>query len=115
MVEEVSAAIAEANIVVAPSIVASGGRMEGIPNTMIEALAHQRPAISTRSARAVTSRATPLIDAISTSNRQHKLWAYRRASALLGGLRNRKIAVQFYIGHSSVICFVAGLIFRRGA
>jgi colanic acid/amylovoran biosynthesis glycosyltransferase len=46
--EEVSAAIAEANIVVAPSVVASGGRMEGIPNTMIEALAHQRPAISTR-------------------------------------------------------------------
>jgi colanic acid/amylovoran biosynthesis glycosyltransferase len=44
----VSAAIAEANVVVAPSIVASGGRMEGIPNTMIEALAHQRPAISTR-------------------------------------------------------------------
>jgi colanic acid/amylovoran biosynthesis glycosyltransferase len=46
--EEVSAAIAEANVVVAPSVVGPGGRMEGIPNTMIEALAHQRPAISTR-------------------------------------------------------------------
>jgi glycosyltransferase involved in cell wall biosynthesis len=46
--EEVSAAIAAANVVVAPSVVGPGGRMEGIPNTMIEALAHQRPAISTR-------------------------------------------------------------------
>lgn len=46
--EAVSAAIAEANVVVAPSVVGPGGRMEGIPNTMIEALAHQRPAISTR-------------------------------------------------------------------
>jgi glycosyltransferase involved in cell wall biosynthesis len=46
--EGVSGAIADAHVVVAPSVVGPGGRMEGIPNTMIEALAHQRPAISTR-------------------------------------------------------------------
>jgi len=38
---------AEANVVVAPSIIGPGGRTEGIPNVMIEALASRRPVIST--------------------------------------------------------------------
>jgi glycosyltransferase involved in cell wall biosynthesis len=38
----------DANVVVAPSVVGPRGRTEGIPNVMIEALAYQRPAISTR-------------------------------------------------------------------
>lgn len=37
----------EASVCVAPSIIGPGGRTEGIPNVMIEALAHRRPAIST--------------------------------------------------------------------
>lgn len=37
----------QANVVVAPSIIGPGGRTEGIPNVMIEALALARPAIST--------------------------------------------------------------------
>ena len=35
-----------ASVCVAPSIIGPDGRTEGIPNVMIEALAHQRPAIS---------------------------------------------------------------------
>lgn len=44
---EVSASIKRASVCVAPSVYGPKGRTEGIPNVMIEALAHQRPAIST--------------------------------------------------------------------
>ena len=44
--EEVSRAMARASVCVAPSVIGPQGRTEGIPNVMIEALAHQRPAIS---------------------------------------------------------------------
>jgi glycosyltransferase involved in cell wall biosynthesis len=42
----VSEAYARASLCVAPSVIGPGGRQEGIPNVMIEALAFQRPAIS---------------------------------------------------------------------
>ena len=45
--ERVSAAYAEASVCVAPSVIGPNGRQEGIPNVMIEALAYQRPAITT--------------------------------------------------------------------
>jgi colanic acid/amylovoran biosynthesis glycosyltransferase len=45
--EAVSAAYANANVVVVPSVVGPKGRTEGIPNVVIEALAHQRPVIAT--------------------------------------------------------------------
>ena len=44
--EKVSDAMKRASVCVAPSIIGPDGRTEGIPNVMIEALAHQRPAIS---------------------------------------------------------------------
>ncbi|WP_192361878.1 glycosyltransferase family 4 protein [Mesorhizobium mediterraneum] len=46
--ESVSAAYKDASVVVAPSIIGPGGRTEGIPNVMIEALAHRRPVIASR-------------------------------------------------------------------
>lgn len=46
--EDVTRLYREASVCVAPSIIGPGGRTEGIPNVMIEALAYQRPAISTR-------------------------------------------------------------------
>lgn len=46
--EEISGLIEAAHVCVAPSVIGPKGRTEGIPNVMIEALAHQRPAISTR-------------------------------------------------------------------
>lgn len=46
--EKIAALYAKAHVCVAPSIIGPKGRTEGIPNVMIEALAHQRPAISTR-------------------------------------------------------------------
>jgi glycosyltransferase involved in cell wall biosynthesis len=45
--EAVTAAYRRASVCVAPSIVGPGGRQEGIPNVMIEALAFGKPAIST--------------------------------------------------------------------
>lgn len=45
--EEVAAAYSRAQVCVAPSIIGPSGRMEGIPNVMIEALANQRPAVAT--------------------------------------------------------------------
>lgn len=45
--ETVAAAYRSAHLCVAPSVVGPGGRQEGIPNVMIEALAYARPAIST--------------------------------------------------------------------
>jgi colanic acid/amylovoran biosynthesis glycosyltransferase len=45
--EQVAAAYAEASVCVAPSVIGPNGRQEGIPNVMIEALAYQRPAITT--------------------------------------------------------------------
>jgi glycosyltransferase involved in cell wall biosynthesis len=45
--EAVSAAYSRASVCVAPSIIGAGGRQEGIPNVMIEALAFGKPAIST--------------------------------------------------------------------
>ena len=45
--EAVAAAYAEASVCVAPSVIGPDGRQEGIPNVMIEALAYQRPAITT--------------------------------------------------------------------
>jgi glycosyltransferase involved in cell wall biosynthesis len=45
--EAVSAAYRRASVCVAPSVIGPGGRQEGIPNVMIEALAYARPAIST--------------------------------------------------------------------
>jgi glycosyltransferase involved in cell wall biosynthesis len=45
--DAVAAAYARASVCVAPSIVGPGGRQEGIPNVLIEALAFARPAIST--------------------------------------------------------------------
>jgi glycosyltransferase involved in cell wall biosynthesis len=44
---EVSAAYRRASVCVAPSVIGPNGRQEGIPNVMIEALAFQRPVIST--------------------------------------------------------------------
>jgi glycosyltransferase involved in cell wall biosynthesis len=41
-------AYGRASLCVAPSVIGPGGRQEGIPNVMIEALAFERPAISTR-------------------------------------------------------------------
>lgn len=46
----VTSAYEWAHVVAAPSVFGPNGRAEGIPNVMIEALAHQRPAISTRMA-----------------------------------------------------------------
>ena len=43
----VAEAYAEAQICLCPSIIGPDGRMEGIPNVMIEALAYRRPAIAT--------------------------------------------------------------------
>jgi len=45
--EQVAAAYARASVCVAPSVIGPNGRQEGIPNVMIEALAYQRPAITT--------------------------------------------------------------------
>lgn len=45
--EAVAAAYREASVCVAPSVIGPNGRQEGIPNVMIEALAYQRPAITT--------------------------------------------------------------------
>lgn len=45
--EQVTALYRDASVCVAPSIIGPNGRTEGIPNVMIEALAFQRPAIST--------------------------------------------------------------------
>lgn len=45
--EAVAAAYRAASLCVAPSVIGPGGRQEGIPNVMIEALAYARPAIST--------------------------------------------------------------------
>lgn len=45
--EAVAAAYARASVCVAPSVIGPNGRQEGIPNVMIEALAYQRPAITT--------------------------------------------------------------------
>jgi glycosyltransferase involved in cell wall biosynthesis len=44
---EVTAAYRRASVCVAPSVIGPNGRQEGIPNVMIEALAFQRPVIST--------------------------------------------------------------------
>lgn len=46
--EHVQRAYVSANLVVAPSRIGRGGRTEGIPNVVIEALAYARPVISTR-------------------------------------------------------------------
>jgi len=45
--EKVKTVYEDANVVVVPSIVGPGGRTEGIPNVIMEALAHQRPVIAT--------------------------------------------------------------------
>lgn len=45
--ETVADAYRGASLCVAPSVIGPGGRQEGIPNVMIEALAYARPAIST--------------------------------------------------------------------
>ncbi|HEX8667570.1 MAG TPA: glycosyltransferase family 4 protein [Allosphingosinicella sp.] len=46
--DSVREAYGRASLCVAPSVIGPGGRQEGIPNVMIEALAFERPAISTR-------------------------------------------------------------------
>ncbi len=46
--ETVSRYYGLAHVVVVPSIIGPGGRTEGIPNVVIETLAHQRPVITTR-------------------------------------------------------------------
>ena len=45
--EAVAEAYRTASVCVAPSVIGPSGRQEGIPNVMIEALAYQRPAITT--------------------------------------------------------------------
>ena len=45
--EAVAQAYRTASVCVAPSVIGPDGRQEGIPNVMIEALAYQRPAITT--------------------------------------------------------------------
>jgi glycosyltransferase involved in cell wall biosynthesis len=45
--EAVAEAYRTASVCVAPSVIGPNGRQEGIPNVMIEALAYQRPAITT--------------------------------------------------------------------
>ena len=45
--EAVTAAYRRASVCVAPSVIGPGGRQEGIPNVMIEAMAFERPAVST--------------------------------------------------------------------
>lgn len=45
--ETVAESYRNASVCVAPSVIGPNGRQEGIPNVMIEALAYQRPAITT--------------------------------------------------------------------
>jgi colanic acid/amylovoran biosynthesis glycosyltransferase len=45
--ERISRVYEEAHVVAVPSVVGPGGRTEGIPNVIMEALAHQRPVIAT--------------------------------------------------------------------
>jgi colanic acid/amylovoran biosynthesis glycosyltransferase len=45
--ERISGVYEEAHVVAVPSVVGPGGRTEGIPNVIMEALAHQRPVIAT--------------------------------------------------------------------
>lgn len=44
--EEIAGVYEDAHVVAVPSIVGPGGRTEGIPNVIMEALAHQRPVIA---------------------------------------------------------------------
>ncbi len=46
--ETVSEAYAAADVVAAPSIIGPGGRTEGIPNVLMEALARRRPVVASR-------------------------------------------------------------------
>jgi glycosyltransferase involved in cell wall biosynthesis len=46
--ETVAAAFASADIVVVPSIVDSAGNVDGLPNTLLEALAAGRPVVASR-------------------------------------------------------------------
>jgi glycosyltransferase involved in cell wall biosynthesis len=45
--EKITGVYEEASVVVVPSVIGPGGRTEGIPNVIMEALAHQRPVIAT--------------------------------------------------------------------
>ncbi len=45
---EVSAALDRSHVLVVPSIIGPGGRTEGLPTVIIEALAHERPVIASR-------------------------------------------------------------------
>lgn len=45
--EKISGVYEDAHVVVVPSIVGPGGRTEGIPNVIMEALAYQRPVVAT--------------------------------------------------------------------
>ncbi len=47
-VEEIYQAYGRCHVLVVPSIVDESGRTEGIPTVLVEALAHQRPVLSTR-------------------------------------------------------------------
>ncbi len=47
-VEEIYRAYGRCHVLVVPSIIDGSGRTEGIPTVLVEALAHQRPVISTR-------------------------------------------------------------------
>ena len=46
--EEVAKQLPKASVMVVPSIIGPGGRTEGIPTVLVEALSHQRPVIATR-------------------------------------------------------------------
>lgn len=98
----------QAHVVVVPSIVGRGGRMEGIPVVAMEAMAHGLPVIASRLSGipeliedGVTGRLVPPGDPAAISAALQAIAADWPAAAAMGARARERLAAEYVVEHNA--------------
>ncbi|MFQ5792610.1 MAG: glycosyltransferase, partial [Acidobacteriota bacterium] len=105
--DEVTALLAEADLLVLPSVVASNGQMEGIPVALMEAMASRLPVVATRLSgipelveHGVTGLLVPPRDERALADAMALLYERQNLRQELGERGREKVAAEYDLAHN---------------